>query len=273
MKRRRGSSCKASSRFLSVARLLARRCGETGLRRLRGGLAHPCFTPSQKYGACRAEEVAFYRRWLAASRCAHDASPLSFLQLEALSPAVGYVLRIHASTQAFLNLYSPVPLAANEQHRVETFVLSTLNSMLDIARVFPHYSFPEEKRWVSTIEMVLAELQRSEFVTALRAGWTAAPFQAMLRARGLSNARDEDNTCTEVVKARALADIAAHGLHPCGLPSCDQREVSVKQFKYCGDCEAEWYCCAEHQVLHWKEHKPICRARAATAALGAVTLD
>ena len=43
-------------------------------------------------------------------------------------------------------------------------------------------------------------------------------------------------------------------------------EITVKQFKYCGDCEEEWYCCAEHQVLHWKEHKPVCRARTAAAA-------
>ena len=72
---------------------------------------------------------------------------------------------------------------------------------------------------------------------------------------------------------RRDADVAAQGLHPRGLPSCDEREVSVKQFKYCGDCEAEWYCCAEHQVLHWKEHKPICRARTAAAALAAITLE
>ena len=95
----------------------------------------------------------------------------------------------------------------------------------------------------------------------------------MLRARELTNSRSELNANLEKNKARRDADVAAHGLHPCGLPSCDKREATVKQFKYCGDCEAEWYCCAEHQVLHWKEHKPVCRARTAAAALAAVTLD
>ena len=67
----------------------------------------------------------------------------------------------------------------------------------------------------------------------------------------------------QMFEAMRLADIAQHGLHPCGMPACDKHEVIVKQFKYCGDCEAQWYCCAEHQILHWKEHKPTCRATVA----------
>ena len=144
--------------------------------------------------------------------------------------------------------------------------------MLDIARALPDYSFTEEERWHIAIEELLAKPQRSEFFTALRARWTAVPFQAKLRARGFSNAKAAINQNTERFIARRVADVAAHGLHPCGLPSCDQREVTIKQFKFCGDCEAEWYCCVEHQVLHLQEHKPICRARTAAAALSAVTL-
>ena len=168
---------------------------------------------------------------------------------------------------------NPVPLPANEQRRVEVLVLSTVDSMMDIAKALPDYSFSEEKRWVSVIKTLLATPPRSEFFIALRARWNAAPFQAMLCARELSNASAEMNAHWETSDALRTTDIAAHGLHPCGLPSCDQREVTVKQFKYCGDCEEEWYCCAEHQVLHWKEHKPICRARTAAASLAAVTLN
>ena len=152
-------------------------------------------------------------------------------------------------------------------------MLSTVDLMMEIAKAFPRESFQEETHWVFVIEAVLARRLRSEFFTALRARWNAAPFQAMLRARGLSNAVEDEKKHLEEVKVRRTADIGAHGLHPCGLPSYDQREVMVKQFKYCGDCEEEWYCCAEHQVLHWKEHKPICRTRTAAAAMAAVTLD
>ena len=177
------------------------------------------------------------------------------------------------ATEALIKRFKPVPLAANEQQRFEAFVLSTVDTMLDIAREFPHYRFAEESFWVSIIETLLAGPLRSEFLTALRARWTNATFQAMLRTRGFSSAIADMGAHREATEVRRVTDIAAHGLHPCGLPTCDQRETTVKQFKYCGDCEEEWYCCAEHQVLHWQEHKPICRARAAAAALAAVTLD
>ena len=170
--------------------------------------------------------------------------------------------------EAFRALFSPLPMEASVQQRFEAFVLSAVDSMLDTARAFPRYSFAEESGWVSLVEMVLAEpLICSEFITTLRARWTAAPFQATLRARGFFNAKEEEDN--DGFDKRLLADVAEYGLHPCGLPSCDKHEFSVKQFKYCGDCEAEWYCCAEHQVLHWKEHKPICRARTAAAAAAA----
>ena len=172
---------------------------------------------------------------------------------------------------AILKVLQTASLAANERQRLEVFVLCTVDSMLDIAREFPRCNFPEEPRCVTSIEQVLALPLHSEFLTALRARWTAAPFQAMLRARGLSNTQARANKVLEQRTSKWRADIVAHGLHACGLPSCDQREVTVKQFKYCGDCEAEWYCCAEHQVLHWKEHKPICRARTAAAAAASDT--
>ena len=188
-----------------------------------------------------------------------------------MSPAVGYALTILAATEALLELLTPVSLAANQLQRFQAFVLFAVDSMLDIARAFPRDNFAEEARWVSVIQILLALPQRSGFLTTLRARWSAAPFQAMLRARGLLNALADIHTHKAKCEARRTADVAAHGLHPCGLPSCDEREVSVKQFKYCGDCEEEWYCCAEHQVLHWKEHKPICRARTAAAAATAAS--
>ena len=227
----------------------------------------PCFTPSQKYGTCRAEEVTFYRRWLVAVQRAHNAPPPTTQTLDMLSPAVGCVFPILVGTETLC-----VQLVLATKQPIDAFVLSAVDSMLDIVRHFPHHGCAEEQRWVTTIERLLARQQRSEFVAVLRARWTAAPFQAMLRARGFSHAQATMEQHVERSSARRDADIAAHGLHPCGLPSCDQHEVTVKQFKYCGDCEEEWYCCAEHQVLHWKEHKPICRARTAAASLAAVTL-
>ena len=171
---------------------------------------------------------------MVALRRAHNRPQRTTRELDAFSPAVGYVLTILVSSDVISGLFSPVPLAANVQQRVEAFVLSTVDSMLDIAMPFPRFSFSEEVSWVSVIEKVLASPFRSEFITVLRAQWTADPFQAMLRSRNLSNATAEAKAGIEDKKARRIADIAVHGLHPCGLPSCDERKATVKQFKYCG---------------------------------------
>ena len=64
-------------------------------------------------------------------------------------------------------------------------------------------------------------------------------------------------------ETRWRADVAQHGLKRCALPSCDKSEVCVRQFGSCSRCRSEWYCSAEHGTLHWKEHKPICRATTA----------
>ena len=59
------------------------------------------------------------------------------------------------------------------------------------------------------------------------------------------------------VEADRRADITAHGLKHCALPSCDKQEATVQQYKFCSACRSVWYCSAEHGALHWREHKPI----------------
>ncbi len=51
---------------------------------------------------------------------------------------------------------------------------------------------------------------------------------------------------------------AARAACACALPSCGQREATVKQFKLCGGCKQIVYCGAEHAKLHWREHKKAC---------------
>ena len=205
------------------------------------------------------------------------------MTLAAWSPCFDYILMVSAASGAMYHLFSSPPfVVGDERLRMQAFIFSSLDAMMSVARLFPGDSFPEESLLVGAagdaIEHPLAPseyvtalcVDASEFVAALRARWTAAPFQAMLRSRELV---DDNEEYAEKLRTRCAADVAAHGLHPCGLPSCDQREAAVKQFKCYGDCEEEWYCCAEHQILHWKEHKPICRARAAAAALATTTLE
>ena len=80
------------------------------------------------------------------------------------------------------------------------------------------------------------------------------------RARGLLVTKEIDEAAQKIMeekKTSRLADVAKHGLKECALPSCGKLEVSVGQHSA---CRCVWYCFAEHGALHWKEHKPTCRA-------------
>ena len=86
----------------------------------------------------------------------------------------------------------------------------------------------------------------------------------MRRERHLLDASEEAQKVMEDQETRWRADVAQHGLKRCALPSCDKSEVCVRQFGSCSRCRSEWYCSAEHGTLHWKEHKPVCRATTAS---------
>ena len=86
----------------------------------------------------------------------------------------------------------------------------------------------------------------------------------MRNARGLLDVSEMARNLIEEDKTRWRADVAQHGLKRCARPSCDKREVCVRQFGSCSRCRSEWYCSAEHGALHWKEHKPTCHATTAT---------
>ena len=86
---------------------------------------------------------------------------------------------------------------------------------------------------------------------------------AMRAQRGLADVSAEIKGALERMAAARRDDIAAHGLKTCALPSCNNQEATVQQYKFCSACRSVWYCSAEHGALHWKEHKPTCRATVA----------
>ena len=90
-----------------------------------------------------------------------------------------------------------------------------------------------------------------------------APALVAMRAERFTDVVIEVEAEWERTEAALHADIAAHGLRTCSLPSCDKQEATVKQYKFCSVCGSVWYCSAEHGALHWKEHKPTCRATVA----------
>ena len=46
----------------------------------------------------------------------------------------------------------------------------------------------------------------------------------------------------------------------CALASCGARELHVAHFKACAACKTVVYCCKEHQVADWSNHKAACKA-------------
>ena len=139
--------------------------------------------------------------------------------------------------------------------------------MLPATRSLAKHTLGEEVILASRIELLLSRAFYkfdATFVASLRTKWTAAAMVQMRRERCLLDVSEETQKNIEESKTRWRVDVAQHGLKHCALPSCDKREVCVRQFGSCSRCRSEWYCSAEHGALHWKEHKPICRA--ATAA-------
>ena len=47
------------------------------------------------------------------------------------------------------------------------------------------------------------------------------------------------------------------GVRVCG--GCGVEEAHAGDYQKCGRCLAVYYCCTEHQRLHWPEHQKICR--------------
>lgn len=103
------------------------------------------------------------------------------------------------------------------------------------------------------------------FCTALMAAWRSDGVRVALAARygdGVTRAAGlaEFHTHTLPFDARKEEDVRKHGLKACGLPGCGAVEKSVHGFSVCSNCHRESYCCAQHSVKHWPEHRQACRA-------------
>ena len=211
-------------------------------------------------GRGTAVELAFFKRYETTQHAVFDLPPLParFLQLVGLS--LGYATAVLAAN-LFLNLLSV-------RHDIEAaaFVLRVVDCMLPAARSLADIVLAEEENFVASVHTTLSGAVPSydaAFVASLRTKWTAAAMVQMRRERGLLDAFERMEKWNEDGTTRRRADVAEHGLKHCALPSCDKREASVQQFKFCSACRSVWYCSEEHGALHWAEHKPVCPATTA----------
>jgi hypothetical protein len=94
----------------------------------------------------------------------------------------------------------------------------------------------------------------------LCAAWQRLLRSCVLRARGIDQGIDETVQFNARIHAAQDADVAAGRLQQCALASCAARESHASQFKRCGACRTVCYCCRDHQVEDWPNHKAACKA-------------
>ena len=208
-------------------------------------------------GRGTAVELAFFKRFTTTKHATFDSPPLSTRDLQLVGLCLGY------STAVFAAELLLVMLCVRHNNEAAAFVLRVIDSMLPAARSLAECALGEESTFASTVQQVLSgafPALNAAFIASLRTKWTAAAMVQMRRKRGLLDVSEWTQKLFEDGEARWRADVAQHSLKHCALPSCNKSEVCVRQFGSCSRCRFEWYCSAEHGALHWKEHKPICRA-------------
>ena len=96
----------------------------------------------------------------------------------------------------------------------------------------------------------------------LAAAWARLLATGALASMGAS----ADAHAAEVERLAAARHAARHAAaaapecRTCALSGCGAREVHAAQFKSCAACREVVYCCREHQVADWSNHKGACKA-------------
>ena len=220
-------------------------------------------------GRGTAVETAFYKQFTTTTKRVLLAAPMSARALQLFGLSLGYTTSVGAAT-LFLSWLRKATLFPEAQD-LQAFVLRVLDCVLPASRSLKDVTLGEEILFAARIdafEVRYYPAMDPAFLAALRSKWKTAAMVAMRKARGLDSAEEHRMRMANMADADRRADIAEFGLMECALPSCGKREASVQQYKCCSACRSVWYYSAEHGALHWKEHKPACRAT--TAAQQAV---
>ena len=209
-------------------------------------------------GRGTAVELAFFKRFVVTNAAAFDNPPWSTRGLQLAGLSLGYATTVLAAELLLWLL--------RFHHDVEAQVLRVVDCMLPAAQSLTDITLGEETAFATTVQRALSgafPTYTATFLASLRTKWTASAMVQMRRERNLLNASENFKKMMESDEASWRAVVAEHGLRSCALPSCDKKEASVQQYKFCSACRSVWYCSEEHGALHWAEHKPVCRATTA----------
>ena len=127
------------------------------------------------------------------------------------------------------------------------------------------YASSAEGMLVCTMRVVA---QRGPLVGDLGAAWERLQRSGALQRRDVDGGIELGTRFKIEAESAAKAAVEQRGLRSCALAGCAAREVSVSQYKSCGACKAVAYCCKEHQVAAWPDHKAACKAARKAAESG-----
>ena len=153
-----------------------------------------------------------------------------------------------------------------EQPRLKIWNDSSLASEDMLANIMQLFS--------ETYGPVLAEfgdIQPPESIRPMMAvlsRWQRCVRSGMLQKRDLAAGAVYAAGVTSALHAASMARMAAATLKCCSLQSCATRELHPGHYKQCGACKTVVYCCREHQVADWPDHKAACKAARKAAAEG-----
>ena len=232
-------------------------------------------------GACRQHEVAWELAFLKqAAKIEAKASGTGASDWSDLALHIGYrsFLKAALSALRLMQLDLAPTLYGFAFEAQAAFVTEALELMAlpRRGRSGSHALTLGDRRWAGEVSFVRRCLQveaRGGFsadkddVAAMLAAWHALKRSGALEERGCLLTEGVGDTHSADLAAVAHAAYAPERRRACALGSCGMRETYPAQHKLCAACGNAAYCCREHQVAHWAEHKAACKAaRGAKAA-------
>ena len=219
-------------------------------------------------GACRPAEETFYEQTrVHIAQVLSDA--LSTESAALVGPLVGYETLLAAAETGFhLWQYAACgefPFTVAQEHTAVTLATYAAEEM--------NMPRPSRAKLAMTSETVLANIfsnlehdapcvstENAAALAKLLEVISSLEFDSLLSETCLRNQLEKQLIVADMLDTAAAAASVAPGLHRCALAGCGTKESHPQHFKRCAACHEVVYCCKEHQIADWPNHKPACKA-------------